>query len=156
MVDAQDRLSTIARRMEKTETSPADYIASLPEGVREDITRLDAAISDVMSDHDKTMWEGIFWGGSDQRIIGYGNFTYERSGGKTVEWFMVGLAAQKSYISVYVNAVDDDGYLTAKYADRLGKAKIGASSIGFTSVEDIDFHVLMELVEKASEQMPGG
>ena len=152
---AKKRLSTLAGSMEKTDTNPADYIASLPDGVREDITRLDAAISDAMSDHDKTMWEGIFWGGSDQSIIGYGSFTYERSGGKTVEWFMVGLAAQKSYISVYVNAVDDDGYLTAKYADRLGKAKIGASSIGFTSVEDIDFNVLMELVEKASDQMPG-
>jgi hypothetical protein len=138
--------------VDKTETKPADFIASLPNDVRPDIEQLDAAISDVMSGHPKTMWEGTFWGGSDQNIIGYGDFTYERPAG-TVEWFMVGLAAQKNYISVYVNAADDEAYLTAKYADRLGKVKVGAASISFKSVEDIELDALLELVGRAEEQL---
>ena len=139
--------------MEKTDTKPSDYIASLPAETRADVDRLDAAISDVMSGYPKTMWEGRFWGGSDQQIIGYGDYSYERSGGKTVEWFIVGLAQQKQYISVYVNATDDDGYLTERYADRLGKAKVGKSSISFKSLDNIHLDVLLDLVAHAERQM---
>ncbi len=139
--------------MEKTDTKPSDYIASLPAETRPDIGRLDAAISDVMSGHPKTMWEGRFWGGSDQQIIGYGDYSSERSGGKTVEWFIVGLAQQKQYISVYVNATDEDGYLTERYADSLGKAKVGKSSISFKSLDDIHLDVLLDLVAQAEQQM---
>ena len=139
--------------MEKTVTKPAEYIESLPAAVRADVDRLDAAISNVMSGHVKTMWEGKFWGGSDQSIIGYGNYSYERSSGEAAEWFMVGLAVQKGYISLYVNAADAEGYLVEKYADRLGKAKVGKSSISFRSVEDINLDVLLDLVEQAEKQM---
>lgn len=139
--------------MEKSATDPADYIKSLPAEVRADVDLLDAAISKVMSDHVKTLWEGRFWGGSDQHIIGYGDYSYERADGETVEWFIVGLASQKRYISVYINAVDDDGYLVEKYADQLGKAKIGKSSISFGSLDDIDLDVLLDLVDRASKQM---
>ncbi len=139
--------------MEKTVTKPAEYIESLPAAVRADVDRLDAAISNVMSGHVKTMWEGKFWGGSDQSIIGYGNYSYERSSGEVAEWFMVGLAVQKRYISLYVNAADAEGYLVEKYADRLGKAKVGKSSISFRSVEDINLDVLLDLVEQAEKQM---
>ena len=99
------------------------------------------------------MWEGRFWGGSDQRIIGYGDYSYTRSDGKTVEWFIVGLAQQKQYISVYVNAADETGYLTEQYADRLGKAKVGKSSISFTSLDDIHLDVLLDLITHAEQQM---
>ncbi|MCH8899862.1 MAG: DUF1801 domain-containing protein [Acidobacteria bacterium] len=139
--------------MEKTATNPQDFIESLPAKVRSDIDRLDAAITKVMAGHAKTMWEGTFWGGSDQKIIGYGDYSYQRSTGDTVEWFIVGLAQQKHYISVYVNAFDEDGYLVEKYADTLGKAKIGASSISFPSLNDINLEVLLDLVEKASQRM---
>ncbi|MEA2058296.1 MAG: DUF1801 domain-containing protein, partial [Actinomycetota bacterium] len=139
--------------LEKTDKEPSDYIASLPRETRPDVDRLDAAISDVMSGHPKTMWEGRFWGGSDQQIIGYGDYSYERSDGRTVVWFIVGLAQQKQYISVYVNAADETGYLTERYADRLGKAKVGKSSISFTSLDDIHLDVLLDLIAQAEQQM---
>lgn len=139
--------------MERTAADPAEFIASLPDDVRPDIEQLDAAISEVMSRHTKTMWEGTFWGGSDQNIIGYADVSYERPK-DTVEWFMVGLAPQKNYISVYVNAVGDDGYLVEQYADRLGKAKIGKAAISFNSVDDINLDALLELVAEAEQQVP--
>jgi hypothetical protein len=139
--------------VEKTDTKPSDYIESLPDATRTDVARLDAEISTIMAGHPKTMWEGKFWGGSEQQIIGYGDYSYERSDRKTAEWFIVGLAQQKQYISVYVNAADEDGYLTEQYADTLGKAKIGKSSISFTSLDDIHLDVLLDLITKAEQQM---
>ena len=113
---------------------------------------LDRAITERMPGQTRVLYEGKLWGGSDQNIIGYGKFRYTNSSGKTVEWFMVGLAAQKSHISIYINAVDDDGYLVPRYKDRLGKAKVGSASIGFKSLADVDIDVLMELVDMAASQ----
>ena len=139
--------------MEISPQSVDDHLASLPDGVRADMQLLDAQITAKTKDASRGLFEGKFWGGSDQKIIGYGKFRYTNSSGKKVEWFMVGLAAQKNYISMYVNAVDDDGYVVAKYKDRLGKVKTGSASISFKTVDDIDLDVLMELVSTAATQL---
>ncbi|MEX0616926.1 MAG: hypothetical protein WD231_03910 [Candidatus Woykebacteria bacterium] len=92
--------------MQKTKTSPDTYITSLPEPKRDDIKKLDSLISKIMSGHSRVMWEGVFWSGSEQKIIGYGDLTYVNSKKENIEWFLIGLTLQKNYISVYVNAVD--------------------------------------------------
>lgn len=139
--------------MEKTNRSPAEHIASLPAGRRADIERLDALITRLMAGQPKTMWEGRLWGGSVQQIIGYGDYTYRKSNQETVEWFIVGLAVQRNYISVYVNAADGKAYLTEKYAGRLGKVKVGKSSISFGSIDDVDLDQLSELITEARRLM---
>ena len=74
---------------------------------------------------------------------------YENRSGEGVEWFVVGLAAQKNYISMYVNAVKEGRYLLREYEEKLGKAKVGSASISFGSVADVDLDALLELVEEA-------
>jgi hypothetical protein len=139
--------------VEISRISVGEHLASLSEDVRDQMVLLDTAISDRMSGASRVLYEGKFWGGSDQKIIGYGEFRYTNSSGKTVEWFMVGLAAQKNYLSMYVNAVDDDGYVLAQYKDRLGKVKVGSASISFKDVDDVNIDVLMELVDVAATQL---
>jgi hypothetical protein len=139
--------------MERTTTPPDTHIASLPEKIRGDIQILDALIGEVFAGHPRVMWEGRFWGGSEQRIIGYGNLTYDRPTG-AVEWFMVGLAAQKGHLSLYVNAVDGDDYAVRKRAARLGKVKVGSAAINFKTVEDLDLAALTDLLEYARDQLP--
>ena len=65
----------------------------------------------------------------------------------------MGLARQKNYYSVYVNAADGRRYLTEAYAGRLGKVKMGKSSISFRRLADVEIEVLMELVERAGVLM---
>ena len=139
--------------MEKTNRSPAEHIASLPTERREDIERLDALITRLMAGQPKTMWEGRLWGGTDQQIIGYGDYRYTKSNGETVEWFIVGLAVQRNYISVYVNATDGRAYLAERYAERLGKVKVGKSSISFASIGDVDLQQLSDLITEAKRLM---
>jgi hypothetical protein len=140
--------------MEKTTADPTGFIQSLPADVRTDIEALDALISDVMRGHPRVMWEGKFWGGTEQKIIGYGDLTYSRPGKATVHWFIVGLALQKSYLSIYVSAADDDGYLVKKYQDRLGKVKVGSSVISVKKADDLDLSVLRELIVAAADFTP--
>ncbi len=142
--------------MERVATPPGEYLASLPEAVGADMTALDELITAALPGHGRCLWEGVFWGGSEQRIIGYGDMSYVRSDKKRVDWFLVGLARQKSYHSVYVNAVDGRRYLAEAYAGRLGKAKVGKSSISFRTLADVDLDVLTELIERAGELSGSG
>ena len=62
-----------------------------------------------------------------QRIIGYGSYRYKGRSGAEGEWFVVGLAAQKNYLSLYVNAAAEGTPLPKLYAPRLGKVKAGSA-----------------------------
>jgi hypothetical protein len=139
--------------MERTDTDPDVFFASLPESRRSDMERVDAVLSKVMKGHSRVLWGGTFWGGSEQSIIGYGDYTYQRSDKKTVDWFILGLAPQKNYNSIYINASDEDGYLIQRYADRLGKVKVRSAAVTFKSADDLDLEVLEEVATLARDRM---
>ena len=110
------------RKVKPVESSPDDYIASQAPDVREVLDELHTRIKNALPGRDFCLWDGVFWGGSEQRIIGYGKYTYLRSDKTRVKWFIVGLARQKNYFSVYVNAVEAGQYLAERYAPQLGKS----------------------------------
>jgi Domain of unknown function (DU1801) len=142
--------------MERSKTPVDEHIASLPDGVRDDIATLDAAIAEAMAGEERVLWEGKFWGGTDQRIIGYGAYRYKGSSGAEGEWFVVGLAAQKNYLSLYVNAAEDGTYLSERYGSRLGKVKAKRANIQIKRAADVDLDVLREMVARARELTPAG
>ena len=88
---------------------------------------------------------------TDQHIIGYGSQRSVNRSGAEVDWFLVGLACQKAHLSLYVSAVDEGAYLVKRYADRLGKVKIGSAVITFKRLADMDRSVLREMVTRARE-----
>jgi hypothetical protein len=135
-------------------TSPDEHIASQPEQWREAMAALDATIVAAMPGRCRVLWEGVFWGGTEQRIIGYGDLVQPRPRGDDVEWFVVGLAGQSKHLSVYVNAVDDGRYLGQHYADRLGKVKVGSASIAIRRLDDLDLGVFAEMIGRAHELTP--
>ena len=137
--------------MERTNTNVDEYLASLPDDVRGDMQTLDGIIADVMAGLGRILYAGTFWGGSDQEIIGYGPYLYTRPNGVEVDWFVIGLAVQKNYLSMYVSAVEDGEYLSKSRGDRLGKVKIGSSSISFKGTDDLDLDELRTFLERARE-----
>jgi hypothetical protein len=139
--------------MDRTDVDPDVFIASLPEPLRTDLGRVDEVLRRVMKGHSRVLWGGTFWGGSEQSIIGYGDHTYQRSDKKPVDWFILGLAPQKNYNSIYINASDDDGYIIQKYADRLGKVKVRSAAVTFKSADDLDLEVLEEVATLARDRM---
>jgi len=138
--------------MQKSEsTTPDEHIASLPDDVRDDIASLDAAITAGMPGEERAVWEGKFWGGTDQRIIGYGSYHYKGRSGAEGEWFVMGLAAQKNYLSLYVNAAEDGMYLSEVYGTRLGKVKAKRANLQLKRASDVDLDVLREMAARARE-----
>ena len=135
--------------MEKSDRNPDDFLAGLDDACREDMMKLDQRIVAAMPGATRTLWEGKFWGGSDQTIIGYGDYSYTRSDKKVVHWFINGLALQKNYISVYMHAVENRKYLVETFGKNIGKVKTGKSNVSFRSLDDIDIKKLIALVERS-------
>ena len=139
--------------MERTNRSPDEHIASLRDEVRDDIAMLDAQIARIFDGHERVMWEGPMWGGTEQRIIGYGAYHYKGRSGAEGEWFVVGLAVQKAHLSLYVSGAEDGMPLAKRYADRLGKVKVGSANVTFKRLDDLDLPVALEMVERARDLM---
>jgi hypothetical protein len=137
--------------MEPTGKSVDEHLDSVPEDIRPDMVSMDDLISEAMPGFDRVLWVGKFWGGTDQEIIGYGHLSTANSKGVLVDWFHVGLAAQKNHMSVYVNVTDGGRYLGAVYGDRLGRVKVGSASLGFKSVKDVNLDVFTEMIRRAAE-----
>lgn len=132
-------------------TNPTEYLESLESDFKKDLIMLDKEITKIIKGQPRALWQGIFWGGSEQNIIGHGDMSYKNYSIKNIEWFGIGLAEQKNYISLYVNAVDGRQYLTEKYKDRLGKVKVGKSSVSFKSLDDIGLNMLKEFLTRSKE-----
>ncbi len=119
--------------------------------IAETMRTLDRMITAAMPGRRRALYEGRFWGGTEQQIIGYGHIVQPRPKGEEVHWFLVGLARQKDHYSLYVNAVADGKYLGQQYEGRLGKVKLGSASIGFKRIDDLDLEVLSDLLGRAHE-----
>jgi hypothetical protein len=139
--------------MDRSTTTPDDFLAGLPDGVREDVTALDGDLSRVFAGRERVLWEGPMWGGTHQRIIGYGSILQRQRSGAEVEWFVVGLAAQKAHLSLYVSAVEDGQYLVKRWADRLGRVKVSSANVTFRRLADVELPMLLEMVERARDLM---
>ncbi len=139
--------------MQRSSIDPDDHLASLPDVVRDDMATLDGQLSRAFSGHERVLWEGPMWGGTDQRIIGYGSYRYLDRRGNQVDWFVVGLASQKNYLSLYVNATEDGQALVQRYAGRLGKIKTGSANVTIKSLGDVELPALLEMVTRARDLM---
>ena len=139
--------------MQRSPTTPDDFIASLPDGVRDDIAALDSDLARIFAGSERVLWEGPMWGGTEQRILGYGAYQQVNRSGEAVDWFIVGLAAQKAHLSLYVNAAEDGAYLAKRYADRLGKVKVGSANVSFKRLADVDLPVVLDMATRARDLM---
>ncbi len=84
-------------------------------------------------------------------MIGYGKSKYKTKAGKEGTWFVIGLANQKNYISVYCCVTKDGEYLAEKYKDILGKTSVGKSCIRYKKIEDIDWKGLEKVLKESQE-----
>lgn len=86
-------------------------------------------------------------------MIMYGKFHYKYKSGREGDWYVIALASQKNYISLYVCATDGKKYVAEKYKKQLPKADIGRSCIRFKKIEDIDLPLIKKILKEAETMM---
>ncbi len=129
------------------------YIESQPEAKRSDMQTLHKL---MLKQHPKcVLW---FLDGKDAKgkvvsnpNIGYGTFTMRAAGGKSREFYRVGISANTTGISVYIMTIKDKSYLAATYGKSLGKASVTGYCIKFKALKDIDIEVLALAIRDGME-----
>jgi hypothetical protein len=83
-------------------------------------------------------------------MLAYGKFHYRYDTGREGDWFRIGLASRKAYLSLYITASDGKTYLAETYKDRLPKADIGKSCVRIKRLSDVDLDTLARLVREGA------
>jgi hypothetical protein len=124
-------------------SDPEDYIGQIDEPRRDEIVALDRLITEEAPALDRHLQAGM---------LAYGSYHYRYASGREGDWFLIGLASQKRYISLYVCATDGDGYVAESFRERLPEASIGKSCVRFKRLSDVDEAALRELVRDTARR----
>jgi hypothetical protein len=120
------------------------YIASQPEPKRGEMQILNDLILRVKPDAKLWFLDGRNEEGKvvSNPNIGYGSYTMRLAGGKTREFYQIGLVANSTGISIYIMGIEDKKYLAQTYGKDLGKASVTGYCIRFKTLKDINIDVL--------------
>ncbi|MBS1910470.1 MAG: DUF1801 domain-containing protein [Bacteroidetes bacterium] len=131
----------------------AEYIASQPEAKRSDMQELHRRILQILPGC--KLW---FLDGKDSENktvsnpnIGYGLHTIKYAGGKTREFYQIGISANTTGISVYILGIEDKAYLAKAYGEKLGKASVTGYCIKFKALKDINIDILEAAIRFGAE-----
>ena len=137
-----------------TQQQITEYIATQPEPNRSEMHELHGMILALMPAC--KLW---FLDGKDEKgkivsnpNIGYGSQTMKYAGGKTREFYQIGLSGNTTGISVYIMGIEDKKYLAQKFSPQLGKASVTGYCIKFKTLADIKVDVLKAAIQYGIEQ----
>src|SRR6185312_3971780 len=84
--------------------------------------------------------------GMRMKMIGYGRFRYAIKSGKSTSWPVVGIALQKSYVSVYISVTKEGVPIVSTYRGRLGELRMGGNNFSFERFADLDVKATSSLI----------
>jgi hypothetical protein len=125
--------------------SITEYLGALPKERKEIIEFLDKFIRENSS----SLKPNFIY-----NMPGYGSFKYKNYKKEIIDWPVISVASQKNYISLYVCAINKDGYIAEQYKNDLGKVSVGKSCIRFKKISDLNLHALKKII-KYAEKSPG-
>lgn len=126
-----------------TAKSVTEYLKQVPEQYRADVQELHAFIRKTVPALKPFLIAGM---------IGYGKFHYKSKSGREGDWAIIAIVPQKHYISLYVCAANDKGYVAEQYKKELPQASIGKSCIRFKRLENIDLAVIRRILKQATTE----
>src|SRR4051812_38623502 len=120
------------------------YIASHPESKRGDLQELHRVIQGIKPGCKLWFLDGKNSDGKtvSNPNIGYGLHTMKLAGGKSREFYQIGLSANTTGISVYILGLADKAYLSKTYGKKIGKASVTGYCIKFKTLRDINIDIL--------------
>ncbi|WP_109699263.1 DUF1801 domain-containing protein [Chitinophaga deserti] len=134
-----------------------NYITSQPEPKRSDMQALHGIIMEIMPSCKLWFLDGK---NSENKTvsnpnIGYGSRTIKYAGGKTKEFYQIGMSANTSGISVYILGIEDKTYLSRTYGPNIGKATVTGYCIQFKTLKNINTDVLAAAIRNGAETKNG-
>ncbi len=130
-------------------TTPAEYLAALPEPRRTELKTLDAAIRKAAP----KLKPHLAYSGT---MIGYGRYHYKYASGREGESPIVALSSRAQAISVYVAGHRAGQSIAEAAQPSLGRVSCGKACIRFKRLTDLNLPALLDLVRDASALLTNG
>ncbi|MBS1625108.1 MAG: DUF1801 domain-containing protein [Bacteroidetes bacterium] len=126
----------------------ADHLDSLSGPQQTDMKALHARILQALPGTRQWFDTGVDDKGKTvtNPTIGYGYQVLQYAGGKTKEFFQIGMSGNTTGISVYILGLKDKKYLSETYGENIGKASVTGYCIKFKKLADINTEVLLEAI----------
>ncbi len=125
-------------KTKQTEASAADFIHQLADVQQQKDSRVILKLMQKATKEQPKMW------GSS--MIGFGKIRYKSpSTGREVDWFKIGFSPRKANLSLHLMNLKPH----AEALTRLGKHKTGKGCLYINKLEDVDVHVLEEIITTA-------
>lgn len=120
---------------------------------KNDLERLDDLIHRAAPSLARYFHQGTPAGdaGMRMKMIGYGKFRYSIKSGKSTDWPVVGVALQKSYISVYFSITVDGQPIVDRYRSRLGEKRSGQNNFSFVKFEDLRKDAISDVIAETAK-----
>lgn len=113
-------------------SSPEEFIGKLEGARRDDIGRLHERVVALAPD---------IAVGTGSGMLEYGRYEYRYASGREGSWFVLGIASNKAYISLYAPTLDLEPFV-----EQLPKASLGRGCIRFKRLDDVDPAVLDDVI----------
>jgi len=89
--------------------------------------------------------------GMRMRMIGYGKFRYSIKSGQSTDWPVIGVALQKSYISVYLSVTVEGQPIIDRYKGKLGEKRSGRNNFSFVRFGELKSEIVARLITEAGK-----
>jgi hypothetical protein len=124
------------------------YLAAQPAPKRDELRALHRRILQLAPDARLWFLDGRNEAGKivANPNIGYGDQVMTYVGGKSRDFYRIGLSANTTGISIYLIGLADKRVLAQTWGKRLGKASVTGYCIRFRTLGDIDMAVLEEII----------
>jgi hypothetical protein len=83
-------------------------------------------------------------------MLAYGHWHYKSASGREGDWFRIGVASNKNYVSLYVCASDGKCYVAERFKKALPKANVGKCCVRFKRLSDLDEAVVAKLIREGA------
>jgi hypothetical protein len=135
----------------KVDVSSLKEFFSFDPTRKSDLQKLDALIRKTARTLTPHFHAGTPTGeaGMRMKMLGYGKSSYTTRAGKTTPWPVIGVALQKSYISVYFAVRRGGRPITERYVGKLGELKMGRNNFSFENFDDLNADALKALLLEA-------
>jgi len=121
--------------------TPAAYIAKLAEPRKSEVAALHKLIRKVAPQLKPFIQIGI---------LAYGPWHYKSASGREGDWFRIGVASNKNYVSLYICGMDGKEYVAPRYKKALPKANVGKCCVRFKRLSDLDEAVVAKLIREGA------
>ena len=130
-------------KTQATKASVKDFINSLDDQRRKDCQE----IAEMMESATKA--KPVMWGSS---IVGFGDFEYTGSNGKSNKWFLAGFSPRKAALTLYLMG-GKDKELLAKLGN---KVTMGGSCVYLKKLDDVHRPTLRKLIAESLRRVKVG